>query len=47
MLTTVKLGLLALAYPDRIAKARGVEGYQLAGTATGVAGSRRCLSQTP
>ena len=39
--------LLALAYPDRIAKARGVEGYQLAnGTGVVLAGDD-ALSQTP
>ncbi|PTA51759.1 ATP-dependent helicase HrpB [Shewanella morhuae] len=39
--------LLALAYPDRIAKARGVEGYQLAnGTGVVLVGDD-ALSQTP
>ncbi len=39
--------LLALAYPDRIAKARGVEGYQLANGTGVVLAAEDALSQTP
>lgn len=39
--------LLALAYPDRIAKARGVEGYQLANGTGVVLVAEDVLSQTP
>lgn len=39
--------LLALAYPDRIAKARGVEGYQLANGTGVVLAADDALAQTP
>lgn len=39
--------LLALAYPDRIAKARGIEGYQLANGTGVVLAAEDALSQTP
>ncbi|MFB2686537.1 ATP-dependent helicase HrpB [Shewanella mangrovisoli] len=39
--------LLALAYPDRIAKSRGVEGYQLANGTGVVLSGEDALAQTP
>ncbi|MFB2759856.1 ATP-dependent helicase HrpB [Shewanella xiamenensis] len=39
--------LLALAYPDRIAKSRGVEGYQLANGTGVVLSAEDALAQTP
>lgn len=39
--------LLALAYPDRIAKSRGVEGYQLANGTGVVLSADDALTQTP
>ncbi|MGL4712450.1 MAG: ATP-dependent helicase HrpB, partial [Shewanella sp.] len=39
--------LLALAYPDRIAKARGVEGYQLVNGTGVVLATEDALAQTP
>ncbi len=39
--------LLALAYPDRIAKSRGVEGYQLANGTGVVLGADDALAQAP